>query len=152
MGTRFLMTQNENNNGTNHIVVDGVLIESEFDKKKVVEKLFKGQSFKRILDKDSLKIGIQGNQIFIDSFYETKDTGGRRIFYMYLINQQEIDFDGIVDLLEIDSKILSREISAEMLDSIRNLQHRKSVKKRINLLIAGIIGVALLVYLISKVR
>lgn len=156
MGKRFLLTQNENNNGISYVLEDGKLVNEGFTKNEIVKKILEGQSLKTIYHDDFVKVRTnEKDVVFIDSFYDTCDVEGRKIYYMYLIKGENDSWEKIVDWLEKDSNILQREFNQE---NLKNLKLDKKLKKKVSNLVVGIIGFGAivgfgaLVYLLSKLK
>ncbi|MDM1530840.1 hypothetical protein [Myroides odoratimimus] len=156
MGKRFLLTQNENNNGISYVLEDGKIINEGFAKNEIVKKILEGQSLKEIHKDDLVKVRTnKKDTVFIDSFYDTCDVEGRKIYYMYLIKDVHDSWESIVDYLEKDSSVLQREFNQE---SLKNLKLDNKIKKKVSKLVVGIIGFGAivgfgtLIYLLSKLK
>ena len=81
---RILVSQNENNNGTDYIVIDGKLENSDEVMHQVSKKIFSTDNWRRIHKDDFLEIKKNGNELLLKSYYKDKDVAGRAIYYLYM--------------------------------------------------------------------
>lgn len=112
---RILISQNETNNNTDYVLENGILIEDETIGSdlhyEVTDSYFNGEM---IYENGDLRIKKLGNKIIIKSHYIDTDVIGRRIFYMfYMENSKIINPNDIIEFLKQDSKVLSRSIDEE---------------------------------------
>ncbi|WHT39530.1 hypothetical protein QNH98_02180 [Myroides sp. mNGS23_01] len=114
---RVLISQNERNNGTDYLIVDGSLIQDE-DKVVHYGRIFsKTDKWKEVFNDDFLEIRQQDKQLLIKSFYNDKDVVGRVIYYMYLIDDTD-DIETILNYLEKDSQVINRTFDRERVHEI----------------------------------
>ena len=110
---RVLVSQNENNNGTDYLIVDGVLANNE-DKVVYYGRIFsKTDDWNELYKDNFLEVRQQNNQLLIKSFYNDKDVVGRSIYYMYLVEDKLDNFDTILGFLEKDSQLINRNLDRE---------------------------------------
>lgn len=148
---RILLSQSENTDGSDYIIVDGVLIKNEAESLNYFKVINNDKDFKEIYKDDFVNIKRKDNQILIYSHYIEKDKAGRNIFYLYLINDKDDDFDKIIEDLEEDSKVINRTIDREkVLKSFEKIKNNKSTKKKINGLILAFFGILLIGLLFKK--
>lgn len=109
---RILMSQNENNNGTDYIIVNGILIQDD-SASNYIDKISIAASKFNTRYKDKFITIKQGEgKILLSSHYVDKDKIGRSIYYSYLIDKQS-SWKDILDYLEQDSKAINRTINRE---------------------------------------
>lgn len=147
---RVLISQNENNNGTEYIIVNGK-IEINYDR--IVEYgriLSKTDDWEEIHNEDFLEIRKNEKQLLIKSFYKDKDIVGRSIYYLYLIDEND-NYDLILDYLEQDSKLINRTVDRfRTTELINKLKNSAKIKKKINTYLLIALGLAVLIYLLTK--
>lgn len=147
---RILMSQHEDNNGTDYVVLNGVLLEDKDDIFEYAQKVIKTDDFKEMYSDGYLTISQKDNKILFSSNYENKDEAGRKIYYMYLLDKQD-SLERVLDYLEKDSMALNRQFDREKtMEIIQKIKSNDALKK--NLTKWMLIGIAVLgvVYLISK--
>lgn len=147
---RILMSQHEENNGTDYVVLNGVLLEDASEIAKYAQKVIKTDDFKVMYPDGYLTISQKDNKILFSSNYENKDDAGRKIYYMYLLDKQD-SLERVLDYLEKDSMALNRQFDREKtMEIIQKIKKNHTLKK--NLTKWMLIGIAVLgvVYLISK--
>jgi len=82
---------------------------------------------------------------------ENKDNVGRKIYYMYLIDNG-VDLETILKYLERDSMALNRQFDREKtLEIIKRIQGNNKLKSNLQKLIIIIVAVVLAGYLLSKI-
>jgi hypothetical protein len=147
---RVLISQNENNNGTEYIIVNGK-IEINYDR--IVEYgriLSKTDDWEEIHNEDFLEIRKNEKQLLIKSFYKDKDIVGRSIYYLYLIDEND-NYDLILDYLEQDSKLINRTVDRfRTTELINKLKNSAKIKNKINTYLLIALGLAVLIYLLTK--
>lgn len=149
---RVLTSQNERNNGTDYLIVDGNLMQEEY---KILEygKLFSNANkWIETYKDDFIEIRKDKNQLLIKSFYNDKDVVGRVIYYMYLIDDTD-DIETILNYLEKDSQVINRTFDRErVLEIIERINTNDRLKKSIIKYISITLGVLALVYLLTKIK
>lgn len=147
---RILVSQNERNNGTDYLIVNGELLNDE-DKVVFYGKIFsKTDNWKEIYKDDFLEIRQEQNQLIIKSFYYEKDIVGRIIYYMYLIEENE-DIDTVLKHLENDSQLINRTFDRERVQNIiEHIENNKSIKNKIIIGLGLALGIISLIYLLTK--
>ena len=147
---RVLVSQNENNNGTEYLIINGKI---ETNKDSIVEYsriISKTDDWEELHNEDFLEIRKNKNQILLKSFYNDKDIVGRSIYYLYLVDKND-NYDVILDFLEQDSKLIKRTIDRERTEElIKKIKNSTKIKKKINQYLLIGLGLAVLVYLITK--
>jgi hypothetical protein len=148
---RILMSQHEDNNGTDYVVLNGKLLQDRDDIREYVRKIIDTEDFKVKYSDEYITISQKDNKILFSSNYENKDNVGRKIYYMYLIDDS-VDLETILEYLERDSMVLNRQFdrekTIEIIDRIRN-----NDTLRINLvkwILSAIVSAGAL-YLFSKI-
>lgn len=147
---RILMSQHEENNGTDYVVLNGVLLKDASEIAKYAQKVIKTDDFKEMHSDGYLTISQKDNKILFSSNYENKDDAGRKIYYMYLLDKQD-SLERVLDYLEKDSMALNRQFDREKtMEIIQKIKSNDTLKK--NLAKWILIGIAVLgvVYLISN--
>lgn len=148
---RILMSQHEDNNGTDYVVLNGVLLEDKDDIFEYAQKIIQDtEDFKEMYSDGYLTISQKDNKILFSSNYENKDEAGRKIYYMYLLDKQD-SLERVLDYLEKDSMALNRQFDREKtMEIIQKIKSNDTLKK--NLAKWILIGIAVLgvVYLISN--
>lgn len=136
---RILISQNETNNNTDYVLENGILIED----KAVVDDLHHevNNSYldaEMIYQNGDLRVKKIDNKIIIQSYYADTDVAGRRIFYMFYIDDfKSITPEDIVEYLKKDSEMLSRSIDVE--DEVRLRGNLKRVLSELEDLISKIL-------------
>ena len=146
---RILVSQNENNNGTSYLIVDGKLLTDRNSVAKYGRIISKTDHWEEVYrDKDDyMEIRKNENHLLLKSFYNDKDIVGRAIYYLYLVEDVFDNIDTILNYLEKDSQLINRTFdrvrTQEIIDKIRNDKKIKSkIKIVITILLLG--GIALL--------
>lgn len=149
---RVLISQNERNNGTDYLIVDGNLIQDE-DNVAYYGRIFSNtDKWKEFFKDDFIEIRKDKNQLLIKSFYEDKDIAGRVIYYMYLVEDQD-SIETILNYLEQDSKVIERSFDRErVLKIIERINTNDRLKKSIIKYVAIAFGAVTLVYLLTKMK
>lgn len=150
---RLLLSQNENNNGENYLVLNGEVLPKSPDNLQYIQLFSETKQYKEIFRDDFLTIKEKKNAILFSSHYSDKDNIGRQIFYMYLLEKKD-DLEKILELLISDSKKINRTIDYEMtLKIVNKIKENNILKRNLN----KYISIALLIilstsiaYLISK--
>lgn len=148
---RILMSQHEENNGTDYVVLNGVLLEDKDEIFEYAQKIIQDtDDFKVMYSDEYLTISQKDNKILFSSNYENKDEAGRKIYYMYLLDKQD-NLERVLDYLEKDSMALNRQFDREKtMEIIQKIKSNDTLKKNLTKWI--LMGIAALgvVYLISK--
>lgn len=148
---RILMSQHENNNGTDYVVLNGKLLQDKDDIREYARKIIDTEDFKVKYSDEYITISQKENKILFSSNYENKDNVGRKIYYMYLIDNG-VDLETILKYLERDSMALNRQFDREKtLEIIKRIQGNNKLKSNLQKLIIIIVAVVLAGYLLSKI-
>jgi len=149
---RVLVSQNERNNGTDYLIVNG---EISNDRNKVVyygRKFSKTDDWIEVYKDDFLEIRQQQNQLIIKSFYNERDTINSIIYYMYLIEETD-DIETILSFLEKDSKLINRTFDKERIQKvIEQIKSNEGLKKNLIKYIAIAVGALALIYLLTRIK
>ena len=144
---RILISQNEENDGTEYVVVDGELIKDKDLCLQYYREVRKSDAWKQNFKNDFLVLKSSNNKIFLKSHYSDKDDANRNIYYTYLIENND-NFETILTQLEEDSKIINRKIDKEKtLAVIEKIKTDKNLKLKLNqiLLVLVVVGIAYIV-------
>lgn len=145
---RILVSQNENNNGTDYIVIDGKLENSEEVIRQVSKKIFSTDNWRRIHKDDFLEVKKNGNELLLKSYYEDKDIAGRSIYYLYVIENDDDDIDAVLGFLEKDSEVINRTLDKERtLQTIKSIKSDKKLKSKITYFILAVIALSAIILL-----
>lgn len=135
---RILISQNDINIGNDYIVADGELINEEDSIIYYTKEISKSDNWKTILKDEYIVIKKEKNNLVIKSIYQDKDEAGRYVYYIYLIEDFEGDFETILEYLDNDSKIIKRNLNrTKILEIIK--KDKESKKKKSLLFIAAIV-------------
>lgn len=148
------MSQHEDNNGTEYVVLNGVLLEDKDDIFEYSRKIVQGtDDFKVMYSDEYLTISQKDNRILFYSHYENKDKVGRKIHYMYLLDKQD-NLERVLDYLEKDSMALNRQFDRERtMEIIQKIKSNDTLKTNLAKWILtgiGLLGLLGILYLISK--
>lgn|SRR5690554_675366 len=126
---RILISQNETNNNTDYVLENGKLIDDKGIGSDLHYEVTNSYlNAEMIYQNGDLRVKKSDNKIIIQSYYTDTDVIGRRIFYMFYIEESEtINPDNIIEYLKQDSKVLSRSINE---DDETNL--KENLKKVLN--------------------
>lgn len=145
------MSQHEDNNGTDYVVLNGKLLQDKDDIREYARKIIDTEDFKVKYSDEYITISQKENKILFSSNYENKDNVGRKIYYMYLIDNG-VDLETILKYLERDSMALNRQFDREKtLEIIKRIQGNNKLKSNLQKLIIIIVAVVLAGYLLSKI-
>lgn len=148
---RILMSQHEDNNGTDYVVLNGKLLQDRDDIREYARKIIDTEDFKVKYSDEYITISQKENKILFSSNYENKDNVGRKIYYMYLIDNGD-DLETILEYLERDSMALNRQFDREKtLEIIKRIQGNNELKSNLQKWIIITVAVVLAGYLISKI-
>lgn len=149
---RILVSQNERNNGTDYLIVNG---EISNDKDKVVfygKKFSKTDDWVEVYKDDFLEIRKQQNQLLIKSFYNERDTINSIIYYMYLIEETD-NIETILYFLEKDSQLINRTFDKERVQTIiEKIKSDEGLKKNLIKYIALSVAALGLIYLLTRIK
>lgn len=149
---RILVSQNERNNGTDYLIING---EISIDKDKVVfygKKFSKTDDWVEVYKDDFLEIRKQQNQLLIKSFYNERDTINSIIYYMYLIEETD-NIETILSFLEKDSQLINRTFDKEKVQTIiEQIKRNECLKKNLIKYIALSVAALGLIYLLTKIK
>lgn len=147
---RVLISQNEKNNGTDYLIVDGKVIS---DKDAIVDygrKISKTDIWEVMYNDEFLEVRKDKNQLLVKSHYLDKDVVGRQIYYLYLVDDSD-NLETILNYLEEDSKLINRSIDKiKTLEIIDRLKNNNKAKKKIIIYLLLILGISLITYLTKK--
>lgn len=157
---RILISQNENNDNTDYVVVDGQKIEDAVLKStfhsEVTESYIRG---KMLFEEENLRIKRFNNKYIIQSHYLDSDIIGRNIYYMfYFENNEKLDVEKLILYLKKDSDVLSRTIDKKdeklILDNVGKNQIDCVInligKYKIKILVALGLGILIVALLTNK--
>lgn len=149
---RVLISQNENNNGTDYLIVDGVLVNNE-DKVVHYGRMFsKTDDWNELYNDNFLEVRQEDNQLLIKSFYKDKDVVGRSIYYMYLIDETD-NTETILEYLDKDSQLINRTFERKLVqNTIEQIRNNKELKKKIIRYALIVVGVLSLIYLLTRTK
>lgn len=148
---RILMSQHEDNDGTDYVVLNGKLLQDRDDIREYARKIIDTEDFKVKYSDEYITISQKENKILFSSNYENKDNVGRKIYYMYLIDNGD-DLETILEYLERDSMALNRQFDREKtLEIIKRIQGNNELKSNLQKWIIITVAVVLAGYLISKI-
>lgn len=148
---RILMSQHEDNNGTDYVVLNGKLLQDKDDIREYARKIIDTEDFKVKYSDEYITISQKDNKILFSSNYENKDNVGRKIYYMYLIDNGD-DLETILEYLERDSMALNRQVDREKtLEIIKRIQRNNELKSNLQKWIIISVALFLVGYLISKI-
>lgn len=110
---RILISQNETNNNTDYVLEDGNLIKDEGIISDLHYEVTNSYlNAKMIYEKGDLRVKKIENKIIIQSYYNDTDVIGRRIFYMFYIDDfKTLSPEDMIEFLKQDSQVLSRSIN-----------------------------------------
>lgn len=149
---RVLVSQNERNNGTDYLIVNG---EISNDRNNVVyygRKFSKTDDWNEVYKDDFLEIRQQQNQLLIKSFYNERDTINSIIYYMYLIEETD-NIETILSFLEKDSQLINRTFDKERVQKvIEKIKNNESLKKNLIKYIGIAVGALALIYLLTRIK
>lgn len=149
---RILVSQNENNDGSDYLIVDGEIVN---DNSKLVyygRHFAKTDEWKEVYKDDFLEVRQEKNHLLLKSFYKNKDVIGRAIYYMYIVEETD-NLDTILSFLEKDSKLINREFDNKQTKIIIDrINSNDRVKKKFTKLILVAVGIAILIALLSKIK
>lgn len=149
--SRILISQNETNNSTEYLIVNGHLLDDDDNMLKYGRIISKTDDWGELYKDDFLEIRKNENQLLIKSFYTDKDIVNRSIYYIYLIDETE-DFDVILNQLEKDSQLIHRTIDREKTQNLINrIKNDEEIKKKIIKYLIITVGVSFGIYLLSKI-
>lgn len=150
---RLLISQNENNDGTDYIVVDGELLDENADLLKYNKKIIEANNWKEIYKDDYLEVKNDFREILLKSFCNEKDVAGRIIYYLYVIDDSIDNIDSVLNYLENDINVIERSFDkARTLKVINKIRKKKEIRRKIVGAISVGIGLLLLLYLIGKIK
>ena len=146
---RILISQNEMNDGKDYVVVDGELINDEDLRLKYFRKLRETDDWNQSFKDDTFELKSKKNNFFLKSHYIDKDNTNRNIYYMYFVENND-NLDAVLDFLEKDSKIISRNIDSEKtLEIINKIKSNEKLKSIFYKLIIALV-IASITYAIFK--
>ncbi|MEW4925773.1 hypothetical protein [Algibacter sp. 2305UL17-15] len=124
---RILISQNEENNGEDYVVVDGNLIIDKDLSLKYYRKIKETESWKENFKDDFIELKSNKKDILIKSHYLDTDNINRYIYYMYYVKKND-DLNIILDFLEKDSEKINRNIDKEKtLEIINRIKANKKL-------------------------
>jgi len=149
---RVLISQNEKNNGTDYLIVDGKQLTDENSVVKYGRIISKTDDWGEIHKDDYLEIRKNENQLLIKSFYNDKDAVGRAIYYLYLIEDELDNIDNVLKYLEQDSQLIDRTFDKERTqDIVAKIKNNEELKNKIAKYVIIAVGALALIYAITKI-
>lgn len=149
---RVLISQNEKNNGTDYLIVDGKQLTDENSVVKYGRIISKTDDWVEIHKDDYLEIRKSENQLLIKSFYNDKDAVGRAIYYLYLIEDELDNIDNVLKYLEQDSQLIDRTFDKERTqDIVAKIKNNEELKNKIAKYVIIAVGALALIYAITKI-
>lgn len=163
---RILISQNETNNNTDYVLENGKIIKNEG----IISELHHevNNSYLNavmIYEKGDLRVKKIENKIIIQSYYNDSDVVGRRIFYMFYIDDfKKLSPEDIIEFLKQDSQVLSRSINeydetnlkenlTKVLNGIDDLITKILLNKRtLKVALLVIFGLITLNYMYNKIK
>ena len=149
---RVLVSQNERNNGTDYLIVNGKITN---DEDKVVyygRKFSKTDDWDKVYKDEFIEIKKQQNQLLIKSFYNERDNINSIIYYMYLIEEND-NIETILNHLEKDSQLINRTFDKEQVQNIiEQINSKEGLKKNLIKYIAVAVGALALIYLLTRIK
>ena len=149
---RVLVSQNERNNGTDYLIVNGKITT---DEDKVVyygRKFSKTDDWDKVYKDEFIEIKKQQNQLLIKSFYNERDNINSIIYYMYLIEETD-NIETILNHLEKDSQLINRTFDKEQVQNIiEQINSKEGLKKNLIKYIAVAVGALALIYLLTRIK
>lgn len=149
---RVLVSQNERNNGTDYLIVNGKITT---DEDKVVyygRKFSKTDGWDKVYKDEFIEIKKQQNQLLIKSFYNERDTINSIIYYMYLIEETD-NIETILYFLEKDSQLINRTFDKERVQTIiEKIKSDEGLKKNLIKYIALSVAALGLIYLLTRIK
>lgn len=149
---RVLVSQNERNNGTDYLIVNGKITN---DEDKVVyygRKFSKTDDWDKVYKDEFIEIKKQQNQLLIKSFYNERDNINSIIYYMYLIEEND-NIETILNHLEKDSQLINRTFDKEQVQNIiEQINSKEGLKKNLINYIAVAVGALALIYLLTRIK
>ena len=142
---RLLLSQNENNNGVNYIVLNGEVLPKSPDNLQYIQLFSDTKNYYEIYKDNFLTIKERKNSIMFSSHYTNKDNLERQIFYMYLLDEKK-DLQQILQLLISDSKMINRTIDFEKtLQIVKKIEKNNILKRKLH----KYISIALIIMIVS---
>lgn len=142
---RILISQNESNDGSNYIVVDGELLSKNPENLKYFEMISNTKNYKEIFKDEFITISEKNSTILFSSHYLDLDNKGRQIFYMYLLDKTD-NLEKILELLISDSKKINRNIDYKMtLQIVKKIEKSSIIKRKLK----TYISIAVLTLIVS---
>ncbi|WP_318639702.1 hypothetical protein [Flavobacterium ardleyense] len=146
---RVLISQNENNNGTDYLVLNGTLVK---DLDTIVEYgrlIAETDAWQEIYKNNFIDVRKLKNQILIKSQYIDQDIAGRSIYYIYLVKEYD-SFEKILEYLRRDSELLGRKFDKEKTDQVILNLNNSVVKKKIVKYLILLAATSILIYYFNK--
>lgn len=148
---RILVSQNERNNGTDYLIVDGEMLTDDDSMVKYGRLISRTDDWSEVYKDDYLEIRKDGIQLLLKSFYNEKDIVGRSIYYLYLIEESD-SFQVILDCLQKDSQLINKTFDLDRTQNLINsIENNESVKKTITKYVAIALGLSFLIYIFTKI-
>lgn len=153
MMKRVLISQNEKNNGTDYLIVNGNILTDEDSIIKYGRELSETDNWAEIFKDDYLEIRKNKNKLLLKSFYSDKDVVGRAIYYLYLIEDEFDNFDSILEHLERDSQLIVRTVDKQRTQEIiQKIKKDRNLKKKISKFILMVLGTLAIVYFLTRIE
>lgn len=147
---RVLVSQSEDNKRTEYLIVNGEILNDDDSVVKYGRIISRTDDWKELYNDNFLEIRENKNQLLIKSFYIDKDSVGRVLYYLYLIDDED-DFDVILNYLEKDSRLIDRTFDRKKTEELlEHLKKHREIKKKMARYLLITLGIGFLAYLILK--
>jgi len=149
---RILISQNENNDGTDYVVVNGGLVRDEDLSLKYYRELRKSDNWKQVYKDEFLEFRSNNNQILLKSHFLDKDNVNRNIYYTYYISNND-SFETVLNQLENDSNVINRKVDRDRtLEIIKGFKSNKSLRLNITIILISIAAISIAYYITNAIR
>ncbi|RKS53791.1 hypothetical protein BC962_2047 [Gillisia mitskevichiae] len=149
---RILISQNEKNNGTDYVIVNGQLVKDEDLCLHHYRELRISDTWKQDYKDDFLELKSNKNNLLLKSHYIDKDNVNRSIYYTYMIENED-NFDVVLSNLEKDSQVINRKIDRERtIDVIKNIKQNNKLKSKINKILILLFAVGIAYIIINSLK
>lgn len=148
---RILVSQTANNDGQGLYVVDGVLVKDADQKLAAHRKTMEANNWRNVYHSEEFQMRRNGNALIMQAYFTNKDHVGRRIFFMYFLDDLN-STDELIQILKKDANQLERQIDADTISMvISSIQKDKKLMKIITAFLAAIVFGLACYYIIKKI-
>ena len=148
---RILVSQNERNNGTDYLIVDGEMLTDDDSMVKYGRLISKTDDWAEVYKDDYIEIRKDENQLLLKSFYNEKDIVGRSIYYLFLIEGSD-SLQVILNYLQKDSQLINKTFDRDRTQKLINkIGNSEKVKNTITKYVAIALGLSFLIYIFTKI-